>query len=188
MSKIAISSISLIVGIIIGIFLFKECLRKIPIQNPTHTETTYTVYIKGDSVITELHINHPYPVYVYKTPTVITSLSICDSTRFYSDTTRIDSVSYFIAQDTVIGKKTASFRKYIGVPYFKQITITIKDSIPFEVKSFKNGLYLSGGIAQDGVIIGADFVSKQKWAIGYNYNPITKINSASFKYQLFGNK
>ncbi len=181
--------ISFIAGFILCFLLLKECTPKINIPKVSHTITTQTIYVPGLPIFIEKKIPAPYPVYIRASGNIEKEASFCDSVRFYSDTTRIDSTTHFIAQDSVIGKKLWSDRQYFSKPYITKVLTTITDSIPYPVNIPSNALYLTGEIGgnanQFDYSIGADFISKKRLELGYRYGVSQKTHNLKVGYLLF---
>lgn len=181
------SLIAFILGFILCFLLLRQCTPVIP--KGSHTETTYTVYVPGDSIKVVNNIPKPYPVNVYVASDDIKRLNYCDSVRYYIDSTKIDSTTLFIAQDSVNGIKLWSNRIYLSRPYTRQITTTITDSIPYAVKTFKHGIYIKGEIGMSktnyNLSAGIDYISKKNWSVGYRRDFLQKSHNLSVGYRLF---
>lgn len=174
-------------GFILCFLLLRKCNNND--LKGSRTVKSDTVWIAGDSVKIIKKIPHPYPVYIKVASDSLKRLNYCDSVRFYVDSTKIDSTTLFIAQDSVNGKKMWSNRVYVSKPYFKQITTIITDSIPYPVKSYVNGFYvkgeLGGGLNGLNLSVGADYVSKKRWSIGYRYGVMQKSHNIGIGYRVF---
>lgn len=184
-----IPTITFVVGFVLCFLLLKQCTPSTQLPKASHTVITNTIYVASTSVFLEKKIPAPYPVYLRASSDIEKKASYCDSVRFYSDTTRIDSTTRFIANDSIIGKKKWSGRQYFNKPYFKEIITTITDSISYAVPVKTHGLYLSGGVGiskqYNSIYIGADYLSKKRWGIGYAYDPINKSHNGFFKYKIW---
>lgn len=181
--------ITFALGFILCFLLLKQCTPKIEIPKASHTEKVDTVFIKGDSILIEKKIYKPYPLYVYPVSDSIKALSYCDSLRLYVDTTHIDSTTYFIAKDSVIGVKTWSKRLFKSQPYIPNIITTITDSIPYPVHIPSNSLYLTGALGgslgQFDFYPGVDLITKGKFSFGYSYGISQKTHNVKAGYLLF---
>ncbi len=182
--------IAFIAGFILCFILLKQCSSPAPeIPKASHTITTQTIYVPGPPVFLEKKIPAPYPVYIRASGNIEKEASFCDSIRFYSDTTGIDSTTHFIAQDSIIGKKLWSGRQYFGKPYITKVLTTITDSIPYPVNIPYNALYLAaemgGNMNQFDFSVGADLITKKRFEVGYRYGITQKTHNIKVGYLIF---
>lgn len=193
-NKLFTHSLTAVLGFVLCLFLLEKCDSS-PDQDPvkaSRTETLDTTYIYKDTgSIKEIPVPVPYPVAGEKVrvPYELIDSSMCSYYNVYNDSIRNSEVTIFW-NDTVQGvlrSRNISYR--LKLPSQLQITHTIIDSVPYSVKTPSNGIYVSGGlgITPEGVntvLVGADYISKKKWGVGYQYDIARSTHLASFKYLL----
>ncbi len=174
------------------LLLIKQCEKaqlNDGLPGATHTEFHDTVYMPGEIIWKDKIVQKPYPVYVSVSQPEAIAMNYCDSTRFYNDSLQVDSTSWVYSSDTVIGKKLTYRLSYKGKPYTRVITNTSIDSIPFAVKVNRSGFYITGEIGGNLTLfnysMGADFVSKKQWSLGYRYGINQKTHNIKVGYKLF---
>lgn len=163
----------------------------IPDKRFTDTVTTIS-YLPQDTVHDTVEIKTPAPRAIIKNYVTVKDFNrYCDSLRYYVDTVRIDSTSYIVARDSIVGKKLWTQYVYLGVPYTKLIEKTIKDSIVHSVMvpSWRSGLFLQGEIGGNetsfNYSVGASFISKKKWSAGYRYGINQRTHNLSLGLRIF---
>lgn len=155
----------------------------------THTVKTVTKYLKGKT--DTIYLEKKNPIASSSIPSSVSDQkkNWCDSLRFYSDTTQIDSTSKLVANDSIVGKKKWSSRLFIGTSYTKIVETTITDSIPYPVNIPTYSVWLTGGAGvgpvYNSLFVGVDCFGKKKWGYGYDYDVIQKIHRGKVHYLLF---
>lgn len=186
MKNLTIWACIFVLGFILGCFL-KFCNTKPNeiVVNSKKDTVTVVKYVKGDSVKSTIIRTE------FKNVVSVKELNAyIDSIRFYEEKYKIDSSSYAIVKDSVYGKKTWSEFKYFGQPYTKLVNTTIHDSILVtETKNvFRNGLYVNGEVGGNqtsfNYSVGASFISKKKWSVGYRYGLNHKTHNLSLGFKL----
>lgn len=181
-----VSFISMVIGFLLFLGLMKHCQS--PMPTASRTIRIDTVWVQGPVKDTTIIKWKTIPVLVQLTPPAELRKNWCDSIRFYSDTTQLDTNSYVVCLDTVVGIKKWSAIKYFAHPYFRQITNTITDSIPYAVNTPKRSLYLVGGVGiglVNHLYIGVDYFGKKKIGVGFLYDLPQQSYNVLFKVKLF---
>lgn len=142
--------------------------------------------VKKDSI-------NPFPKHIFakKVVSVADLNTYLDSIRFYVDTNRIDSTSYAVQKDSVIGKKTWSQFQYFGKPYYKLVeketTVTRTDTLFAEVK--KVHLYLGGEVGGNlnrfDYSVGGSVTTKNNLMFDYRYGINSKTHNIGVKVKVF---
>jgi len=188
-NKIFTYLLVLVIGIFIG--SVQKCGGKLK-PGKTDTITVESIKwlpapkIKKDSV-------NPEPKHISATKVVsIADLNTyLDSVRFYVDTNRIDSTSYAVQKDSVIGKKTWSQFQYFGKPYYKLVeretTVTRTDTLFAEVKKMHLfiGGEVGGNLTRFDYSVGANLTTKKNLIFGYRYGVNTKTHNIGLGIKVF---
>lgn len=190
-NKIFTYLLVLVIGIFIG--SVQQCGgNKNVKQGKTDTVTVETVkWLKAPEVKKDSVNPSPKHIAAKKVVSVIELNQYLDSVRFYVDTNRIDSTSYAVQKDSVIGKKTWSQFQYFGKPYYKLVeretTVSRTDTLFAEVK--KAHLYLGGeaggNITRFDYSVGASLTTKKNLIIGYRYGVNTKTHNIGLGIKVF---
>ena len=182
-------SFILILGILLGIFLFKTCSPQ-PATVTSRTIDSLIVerIIPGDTIIKTVF--KPYPVTVYRAPEALADSNLCDSIRNYS-IVHEDSLMKITANDSVVGMSLGMMLEIEHKPRIVfDTTIIITDSIPYAVNVTNSGFYGNAGIGINAsgvktVLVGASFVSKKKWSALYQYDISRSTHNATIGWKLF---
>ena len=188
MTKIANNLLLLLTGALICFLFLKQC-------NPSNTvivhETKSDTVVKIDSVIIY------YPIIKWKPSIrIIKEVSVlvydsnaCKFNRVYLDTLINERITIY-TKDSING-----YLIHKSIDYALQNdtiinnTITITDSIPFEVERLVSGIYINGGIAINSsgpksILIGLDYNTKKNIGFGYQFDVARNTHNATIRWRL----
>ena len=188
-SDLSFSILFMFIGALICFMFVRGCSDPIPAILPHNTETIRTQtkwYASAPITITK--VSEPRIVYVTKSSVSDQNKNWCDSVRFYTDTTQIDTSSYVVCLDSVMGVKKWSGIKYFGKPYYKEVIITKIDSIYVPVSIPKRELFVGGGAGIGPVnhlYLGLDYISRKRVGASYFYDLLQQSHNVFLKIKLF---
>lgn len=181
--------VTFLIGILLTIFLLKSCEGPQIIPSASRTIKSDTVWIAGKDTTITIVKWYPKSAFVHKTPDIELKNNWCDSIRAYVDTLQIDTSSYVVCTDSVVGIKKYSEFRYFGNPYYQQITTTITDSIPYPFSVPKRSVYLSVGVGvsklNNSLYIGVDYFGKKRMGAGYAFDVINNSHNGFVRIKLY---
>jgi len=177
---------SFIVGFALCFLLLRACQP--PTPKPSHHEQWHYDTIYADTVFKPIAVPVPVPGKTYTIS--VRDTAACLLVRTYADSVA-DSNVVISYQDSVMGMLLGKKLSY-KLKGAKTVTIThtITDSIPYPINKAVNGLYLAGEVGANNRLLvsaslGADFVSKKKWAVGYRFELFQRTHNISYKRRIF---
>lgn len=161
--------------------IIKRCNVSPKILKSSHTESFHSDTIWPDTVKTILSVKVPGPVRTY-------TVSVHDTiiiSNIYKDSLTDSKVSIYY-EDSVQGKLLGKKMSYkLHVPLLVTNTHIITDSVVIESPVPQNGFYGISEAGKNNISIGADWISKKRYSIGYRYNILDKSSNIKVGYKIF---
>lgn len=185
-----VNVISFGLGALLTILLLKQCSSPVPTLDEAVTKSDTVIVhdtVFPDPIINKIYVKVNGPV---KEVSVIKyDSTICRLNRVYQDSL-VDSNLVVYYKDSVNGVLLDKEMAYkLKVPLKIHSTTTITDSVLIPVKSYKNGLYLFGEVGGNkssfNYSVGASFVSKKNYMLGYRYGVVGSTHNIHFGVKIF---
>jgi hypothetical protein len=173
--------------IVLAILLLRDCSgdTDYSTMKPFRTTKVEMKYVSLPKKEAEIqYVPVPYFTYTITPEDTAGQLEDLLKIRMYKDTFAIDTNLTVYTKDSVVGKILKKNFSYSYRPFYKEVTTTHTDSIPYAVPIVKRGLYVGGGFHYVGKNlysnVGLRLVDKRDNMYGIGIDPLNYVNNKEF--------